>query len=147
MSDEHGRPEAGEEREWEPYVRAWRKRLQDERRDRAVEAEIARKAALRAAAVLVEEFGCTKVYLFGSLTGKGSSRFGQHSDVDLAVEGLPAARYLAALAALENVFQPGTRFDLVRLEDAVPSLVARVHSMGEMLADGAPIRGARRRSR
>ena len=132
---------SAEEREWDPYFRAWRERLQQERLRQAIEAASARQTTLRAAVVLVQEFGCTKAYLFGSLTGKGSAPFGPHSDVDLAVEGLSPERYFRALVALENVFAAGARFDLVRLEDAVPSLAERIRASGEVLADGASVRG------
>ncbi|HLZ10497.1 MAG TPA: hypothetical protein VKT80_18065 [Chloroflexota bacterium] len=84
------------EPEWEPYIRAWRQRCLDEERNRDLAAKAAREAAKQAAAILVEMFCCTRVYLFGSLTGKSSAHFGARSDIDLAVEGLPIARYLTA---------------------------------------------------
>ena len=148
MGDQSGRESTSdpERSDWEPYLRAWRERLSREERNRMVAAHIAREAAQRAASVLTERFGCTRVYLFGSLTGRSSGRFGLQSDVDLAVEGLPIERYMDALAVLEGVFHPGTGFDLVRLEDTLPSLVAHVQSTGEVLADEAAIRCARRRS-
>jgi predicted nucleotidyltransferase len=144
MSDDQKGSLPEDETKWEPYVRAWRERLEHERSNQASAADSARKAASRAASVLVEELGCTAVYLFGSLTGRSSAPFGKHSDIDLAVEGLATDKYFAAIEALENQFPSGTRFDLVRLEDAIPSLAARVHLTGEVLAGGASLRGPRR---
>jgi predicted nucleotidyltransferase len=51
--------------------------------------------------------------------------------VDLAVEGLPATAYFQALAELMALF--GTRVDLVRLEEAPPSLCERVDEEGQVL--------------
>lgn len=127
---------------WEPYIQAWHRRgLAEEHARQAVE-QVAYAAACRAAQLLVDRFGADRVYLFGSLTGKAAAPFGSRSDIDLAVEGLPSRHYWTALAETEMEVPAGTRVDLVRLEDAFPSLAARVRSTGEVLADGAAIRGA-----
>lgn len=131
--------------EWEPYLRAWRQRLEAEEQARQEREFAVHAAAERAALGLVNRFGVDRVYLFGSLAGHASAPFGPHSDVDLAVEGLAAERYWAALAAVEKEIPVDVAIDLVRLEDAVPSLVERVRSTGVVLADGAEIRGDRRR--
>src|SRR5687768_2849262 len=79
------------------------------------------QAMPRAREVLVERHGARAVWLFGSLvTGNATA----HSDVDLAVEGLPAAAYFKALADLMSVF--GGPVDLVCLERAPASLRERV---------------------
>src|SRR5439155_16784266 len=74
-------------RDWQPYVRAWRRRLAAEEDARRVAAEEARAAARRCAQILVARVGVRRVILFGSLTGRGAAPFGLRSDVDLAVEG------------------------------------------------------------
>jgi predicted nucleotidyltransferase len=96
--------------------------------------------------LLMSQFRCTRVYLFGSLVAEGGEWFGAHSDIDLAVEALPAERYWAALVAVEEQLPHDTRFDLVRLEDARPSLSARIRTNGVLLADGAATGGVSRRS-
>lgn len=63
--------------------------------------------------------------LFGSLA---EGRAGPASDVDLAVEGIRPDRYFACLADLMALF--GAPVDLVRLEEASPSLRDRVDAMG-----------------
>lgn len=50
----------------------------------------------KAGAILVEE-GATEVYLFGSAA---EGRVREESDLDLAVRGLPAARYFRAVGRL-----------------------------------------------
>lgn len=88
------------------------RREEGRERSRALTAKL--PAARR---LLVEELGAKRVLLFGSLasgTATGTS------DVDLAVEELPAASFITAAAELMRLF--GTNVDLVRLEEATPSL-------------------------
>jgi predicted nucleotidyltransferase len=55
--------------------------------------------------------GIQRAYLFGSLLRP--NRFGQHSDVDVAVEALDANHFFSAMAALSEVV--GRDVDLVEL--------------------------------
>jgi uncharacterized protein len=123
------------ESRWEPYQRAWRRRLAAETEARRTAEQTADAAARRCAHLLVDRFGVSRVYLFGSLAGQTSAPFGPHSDIDLAVEGLAPDRYWAALAALDPELPSGTSLDLVPLEDAHPSLASRIRSTGEVLAE------------
>ena len=99
--------------------------------ERGREAEGQARAALlagklpEAVELLRAHHGVERVVLFGSLaTGEVNS----NSDVDLAVEGLAPARYFAALADLMALFRGPV--DLVRIEDAPPSLRHRIESEG-----------------
>jgi predicted nucleotidyltransferase len=56
-------------------------------------------------------YGIQRAYLFGSLLRP--NRFGQHSDVDVAVEALDANHFFSAMAALSEVV--GRDVDLVEL--------------------------------
>jgi predicted nucleotidyltransferase len=96
-------------------------------RERTLADERARELGERlpAAAARLRSHGATRVWLFGSLA---EQRPRIDSDVDLAVEGLPASRYFAALTELAELC--GTRVDLVRLETAPPSLRRRVLDLG-----------------
>jgi predicted nucleotidyltransferase len=94
----------------------------------------ARRRELRAKAesvarTLVEEFGATRVRLFGSLQRPW---FHEESDIDLAVEGIAEERRTdaqdRALAMAE------TNVDLVFFEDAPPLLRVRILSVGEIHA-------------
>ncbi len=87
------------------------------------------RASLPAAAKLLRDaYGATRVVLFGSLARGDVSAW---SDVDLAVEGLPPAKYFPALAALMGLF--GSPVDLVAIEEAVPSLRDRIAAEGQPL--------------
>jgi predicted nucleotidyltransferase len=68
------------------------------------------------------------VILFGSLAS-GSAH--EASDVDLAVAGLPSEAYFTALGELMALFCAPV--DLVRIEDACPSLVDRIAAEGRPL--------------
>jgi predicted nucleotidyltransferase len=74
------------------------------------------------AMILVEKFGAKRVVLFGSAIAPG--RFNNHSDLDLAVEGLPASQYFAALGEL--IRTSPVAIDLVPIEDANALLKERI---------------------
>lgn len=78
--------------------------------------------------LLVERYQARRVLLFGSLA-LGS--YSEQSDVDLAVEGMPSAPYFSALADLMGLF--GGPVDLVRLEEAAPSLRSAIEQEGRPL--------------
>ncbi len=82
--------------EFDSYVHAWRGRWRQERRADAATARRARTIARRVAHFLARRYGARRVVLCGSLA-RGDFRRG--SDIDLAVEGVPAARFFEAGAA------------------------------------------------
>ena len=69
------------------------------------------KKIARAAAAL-KAYGATEVYLFGSLA---EGRFTRHSDIDMAVRGLPPEKFFHAMGETMEVL--GRPFDLVDLDD------------------------------
>ncbi len=81
-----------------------------------------------AARVLVEEFGASEVWLFGSVA---TGRMHERSDVDIAARGIPDARYFAALARVSGLLSAPV--DLVPLESAAPGLIERVRAEGVRL--------------
>jgi uncharacterized protein len=100
-----------------------------ERRAKAeVRAERLRAQLPKAARILAEKYQASRVLLFGSLA---MGTYDEHSDVDLAVEGLPSATYFHALADLMVLFADPV--DLVRIEEAMPSLRERIQEEGQPL--------------
>jgi len=69
----------------------------------------------RAAIELRRRFGVTQVWLFGSYARQTPT---QRSDVDLAVEGLPAGDHFHAMAYLSDIVE--LPVDLVRIEELRP---------------------------
>jgi len=123
-------------KEWTPYIAAWRQRRHQAAVALAARIEAGRMAAQECARVLVEDFGAKRVWLFGSLVHQRRPHAG--SDIDLAVEGLPALEYFPALTALWNLLPPAFELNLVPLEDAQPSLAGFVREQGELLFCQAP---------
>ncbi|MBE0684684.1 MAG: nucleotidyltransferase domain-containing protein [Anaerolineaceae bacterium] len=85
--------------------------------------ESRRKQALRvarqAASLLRKEFDARKVVLFGSLAVHGN--FTLWYDIDLAVFGLPADRFYAAVAAITGL-SAEFKVDLIDAEECKTSL-------------------------
>ena len=91
------------------------------RRDRAW--EVARKAAI----ILKERFGATRVLVFGSLAHR--AWFTPRSDIDLCVDGIPVDKFFHAEAeveALASVF----KVDLVDSRECSTELLKQVEEEG-----------------
>jgi len=122
---------ARESQDLGPYVAAWRERLARQERERQKWAHELRQVARACARCLVQDFGASKVYLFGSLTAEDQVH--DRSDIDLAVEGLEGRLYFKALRDVWQHLPAGVELDLVLLEQAWPSLVERVKTEGVLL--------------
>lgn len=85
------------------------------------------QVARNAAQILRQTNGATRVLVFGSLVNK--ALFHPESDVDLAVWGMDEKEYFRAVSQLLSI-APGIDTDLVRIEDAKPSLVQRIEKEG-----------------
>ena len=114
------------------YATGWSRRLHvaEERRKRRVREASA--AAQRCAQLLYDDYGVSKVYLFGSLSKPEG--FHDGSDIDLAVAGLPPRLYFKALADLWRQLPPAMKLDLVPFEDADPELRKRLLKEGVTLS-------------
>lgn len=100
---------------WQQRLRADRTQLQRRRQ------EGLHQAATAAQAMRDTWPAIRTVHLFGSILGEG---FRDHSDLDLLVEGLPAAALLDALALAEAAGP--LPVDLKRQEDLSDDLVRRL---------------------
>lgn len=102
------------------------KRRKEREQELAKRKEAALAAAQRAAGV-VYRYGPCRVWLFGSLAGDGT--FGEHSDIDLAVEGLPPKidfwRLYSEILATARPFD----VDLIALDSAPPELKESIHRL------------------
>lgn len=105
-------------------------RMRAQQRTAAARAVTLRTLAERAAALLVDAYGARRVWLFGSLAA-GTPH--AESDIDLLVEGLSPQAWALASAALEDAVDAPV--DLVRAEDAVEGLLARVREEGIVLRE------------
>lgn len=113
------------------YITAWKERIKEDEEKRLRLFQEARDAALRAAQVLVDEFGAERVYLFGSLLIRDD--FAKHSDIDIAVDGLKTELYFKALSRVWEVLPKGIGLDLVPMEDADEYLKSKILTTGVIL--------------
>ncbi len=116
--------------ELEAYREGFRRRQAEAQAARERLRERAWRVARRAAAHLRERFGARRVVLFGSLA-RGDP-FDEHSDVDLAVWGVDEWDYLRAISHLLDL-DPLISVDLIRAEEAPPSLMAVIEEKGTEL--------------
>ncbi|NOX54202.1 MAG: nucleotidyltransferase domain-containing protein [Planctomycetes bacterium] len=89
--------------------------------------ERAWKVAREAARILRNEFGATRVVVFGSLRSK--NLYTQWSDVDLAVSGIPRSRYLEAMGRLLDL-SPEFKIDLIDLDSCDERFLECIESQG-----------------
>jgi len=115
------------------YKKHWRRRVEREQRRREALAAEARAVARKLGALLVREFGATKVYLFGSLARAGAFR--ERSDIDLAAEGIAPARFFEAGAALARACDYRYRVELVDLETVREGMRELILAEGVVLCD------------
>jgi predicted nucleotidyltransferase len=109
--------------EWQAYrlARKPRERQAEERFEQAW--EIAR----RAAHLLRERFGATRVVAFGSLAHR--AWFHSQSDIDLAAWGMPAAQFYRAVAAVTGL-SPDFEVNLVDPESCWPAVCESIEREG-----------------
>lgn len=68
----------------------------------------------RVKAILISE-GASEVYLFGSVSKDETN---EHSDIDIAVSGLPPGKFLKAMGKAGDILQKP--FDLIDLDEDNP---------------------------
>lgn len=114
----------------ERYRRTAQARSRERQERQVARQERAWQVARRAAALLKDEFGVTRVMAFGSLLQ--ARLFHPRSDIDLAVWELDERDYLRALSRLLSL-DPEISIDLVEFEYARPALQAAIQESGVVL--------------
>lgn len=110
----------------ERFSATYRARDQARREALTGRAEALRARLPEAARLLRDDFGATRVGVFGSLHSGG---FGEGSDVDLYVDRLRRGRYFEAFDRLTLLFDADV--DLVELTRAPEGLRAHIEEEGE----------------
>lgn len=88
------------------------------------------EAARRAAALIHERFPAARVRVFGSLVFR--TCFFPHSDIDLAIEGVPVGEYLNLWDELQSR-EPNFKIDLVEADRVPAALRASIDEEGQDL--------------
>lgn len=111
-----------------PYIRAWRRRIRIEEREREAVRKKSLQAAREMAKLLASQYGVERVALFGSIP-RGESH--ERSDIDLVVWGLPSHLYFRALAEVSD--QTDRPVDLMRFEECRGLIRERIKKEGLFL--------------
>jgi uncharacterized protein len=111
------------------YTLALQNREQTEQNALKERFRCAWEVAPKAVQVLKEEFGASRVLVFGSLVHR--CWFSNTSDIDLAVWGLDSQTHLVAVAKLQDL--SSFKVDLVRMERCKPELMRVVLQEGQLL--------------
>ncbi len=99
------------------------------------------REAQRLSQLLAEKFEIEAIYLFGSLVW--SDIHTPETDIDLAVSGLPEARFLEAVSYLER--ESKFPIDLIDLSKASDHLRQRILAEGKLLYEREPVAAFSRR--
>jgi len=113
--------------DYTPYLRTARRRAQAEREALLKRRQRAWEVARQAARLLRERYAAPRVVAFGSLVHEG--RFTRHSDVDLAVWGIPWPDYLHALGDVLDL-DPDIEINLVDMASCRPAIREAIEREG-----------------
>ncbi len=80
------------------------------------------------ATTYLKSLGVQEIILFGSLA---DGTFDHHSDIDLAVSGIPPRAYFAAVAELPSLID--WKVDLVAIDHARKGFVAYIRKYGKVI--------------
>ncbi len=118
---------------WREYVDGWREGRARRKKQMDARARRALSTARSLAGLLAEEPGVARVWLFGSLGLylKGYREYRADSDIDLAVEGLPAERFFPVLSLLNE--KSLRQVDLVDISACSPSVRQSIIERGLLL--------------
>jgi predicted nucleotidyltransferase len=111
------------------FIAAWRQKKEARRLGQLALADAARQELDKVVQVLTQQYGATRVILFGSLV---RGRFGPGSDIDITAEGLPGAELLRIMSAVNNAVA-GLEINLSMWEDLYPHIREQVLREGELL--------------
>ena len=115
------------EAQFDHYSRGLRQRDAQRKKRLSKRQERARQVANSAANVLKTDFGAEKIILYGSLAH--GAWFREHSDIDLAVAGLPAKLFWRAWVTIDRL-SSDIEINIIDLVDAKPSLVREIELTG-----------------
>lgn len=122
------RAAAGQSRNAAQEMRAFLEAREVARAERALARRTSVEAVLPHLVAILEAHGAHRIWVFGSFK---TGPFDEHSDLDLATEGLHHDAYFAARAALSE--RCPVSFDLVELERAPTVLRTEILEHGQLL--------------
>jgi predicted nucleotidyltransferase len=116
--------------DYTPYVAYARQQAALRRRQAAARYQEAWHTVRQIAEFLRQKYQPDCIIVFGSLVHP--EIFGLHSDIDIAVEGIPWPEYLRAWNAIEEKF-PGFKVDLIDMAIVSDLMRQRINEEGRVL--------------
>jgi len=116
--------------DYTPYVAYARQQAALRRRQAAARYQEAWHTARQIAEFLRREYQPDRIIVFGSLVHP--EIFGLHSDIDIAVQGIPWPDYLRAWNAIEELF-PAFKVDLIDMAIVSDLMRRRIAEEGQQL--------------
>lgn len=116
--------------DYAPYIAYARQQAAQQRRETAVRYQRAWDTARQVATFLRQNYQPEQIIVFGSLCHPNI--FGLHSDIDIAVDGIPWPDYLRAWNEVEALF-PEFKIDLIDMAIVSESLKRRIKQEGQPL--------------
>jgi len=86
--------------------------------------------ARKAAELLRSQFGAKKIFVFGSLARRGG--FTLWSDIDLATQGIPSARFFEAVGVVTGI-SAKFKIDVVDIDSCSKAMRASIEAEGKPL--------------
>lgn len=117
-------------RDYTPYVKRARELAARRRKEAAARFERAWAVARQIAEFLREKYHPARIVVFGSLVHP--EMFGLHSDIDIAVDGIPWLDYLRAWNAVEEKY-PEFKVDLIDVGIVSEGMRERIEREGKRL--------------
>ncbi|MGQ9558647.1 MAG: nucleotidyltransferase family protein [Desulfurispora sp.] len=114
---------------WEEYLPYHLQQARREKQARLAYQQAALHRVEQLARELPRQFPLQRIYLFGSLLEES---FSLHSDIDIAIAGLPAKLHFKAITFAEKIAHPYA-IDVVLLEEAPLSLWNKIISSGVVI--------------
>ncbi len=113
---------------YQDYIESWKKRKIVEEEKQKIRKKELKKVARRIAEFIAKKYKVKKIILFGSLV---KEKFREHSDIDLAIEGLEKGKYFKVLSEIENF--TNILVDIKPFEDCSDLLKEQIQREGEIL--------------
>ena len=116
--------------DYAPYLKHAREQAARRRREAAARREQAWAVARQIAGFLREKYRPARIVAFGSIVHPEA--FGLHSDIDIAVDGIPWPDYLRAWNDVEEQF-PEFKVDLIDVGVVSERMRQRIEKEGQAL--------------
>jgi len=122
--------ESKQTKEWLDYKQGFEKRNREKKEKLKRKFNLYLSYVEKVASMLYQDYKVKRVFLIGSLLD--FNWFHQHSDIDIAVEGLNPSEYFQACLRIEKITD-GEPFHLIDMKDISDEFKAKIMEKGKLL--------------